>query len=153
MIDEARRAPSADPQTADVLARVLYLGRRVGPGEGRGIVSVWLRRRLLEIRVGIRRIRRTSSNSCPSRCFRRAVRTVPRQAVVGNPTRQHLVLEGDKDVAGIEGAVRIAAHRSSETTLSFKVDEDQEPVALELVLKGKKVTLELTSSAEAEASS
>jgi hypothetical protein len=65
------------------------------------------------------------------------------RTVVWDFGQQQLRLENKQLVRGVHGTVRIAAHKSHEATLSFDVDEDEKPVALQLELKGKRVTIKL----------
>jgi hypothetical protein len=65
------------------------------------------------------------------------------RTVVWDSSQQQLELKNKKLMRGFHGTVRIAAHKNDQVTLSFDMDEDEQPVALKLELNGKRVTVKL----------
>jgi hypothetical protein len=61
--------------------------------------------------------------------------------IVWESGQQQLILENKQLVRGTQRTIRIAAHKSRDVTLSFDVDENEKPVALQLVIKGKRATI------------
>jgi hypothetical protein len=63
--------------------------------------------------------------------------------VIWDSGQQQLNLENEQVVRGVHGTVRIAAHKSHQVTLSFDVEKNEKPIALQLELTGKRVTIKL----------